>query len=59
VRRKADAVRHMLAEGFDPSQKRKAERETLANVREADARSSTRSASANCCVLPKGNFLLT
>ena len=38
ARRKADAVRHLLAEGFDPSQKRKAERETLAKVREADAR---------------------
>lgn len=31
-------MRHLLAEGFDPSQKRKAERETLAKVREADAR---------------------
>ena len=38
ARRKADAARHLLAEGFDPSQKRKAERETLAKVREADAR---------------------
>jgi Arm DNA-binding domain len=38
ARRKADAVRHLLAEGFDPSQKRKAERETLAKVREADER---------------------
>jgi Arm DNA-binding domain len=38
ARRKADAVRHLLAEGFDPSQKRKAERVTLAKVREADAR---------------------
>ena len=38
ARRKADAVRHLLAEGFDPSQKRKAERETLVKVREADAR---------------------
>jgi integrase len=38
ARRKADAARHMLAESFDPSQKRKAERETLAKVREADER---------------------
>ncbi len=38
ARRKADTVRHLLAEGLDPSQKRKAERETLAKVREADAR---------------------
>jgi integrase len=38
ARRKADAIRHMLAEGFNPSQKRKAERETLAKVREADER---------------------
>jgi integrase len=40
ARRKADAVRHLLAEGFDPSQQRKAERETLAKVREADARAA-------------------
>lgn len=38
ARRKADAARQLLAEGFDPSQKRKAERETLAKVREANAR---------------------
>jgi Arm DNA-binding domain len=38
ARRKADAVRHLMAEGFDPSQKREVERETLAKVREADAR---------------------
>jgi hypothetical protein len=38
ARRKADAVRQLLAEGFDPRQKRKAERETLAKVREADVR---------------------
>lgn len=38
ARRKTDAVRHLLAEGFDPSRKRKAERETLVKVREAGAR---------------------
>lgn len=35
ARRKADAARHLLAEGFDPSQKRKGEWETLVKVREA------------------------
>jgi integrase len=40
ARRKADEMRRLLAEGFDPGQKRKAERETLAKVREADERES-------------------
>ncbi len=38
ARRKADAVRQMLAEGIDPSQQRKAERETYAQARVADER---------------------
>lgn len=38
ARRKADAVRQLLAEGFDPSQKRKAERESFENARVADER---------------------
>jgi integrase len=38
ARRKADAVRQLLAEGFDPSQKRKAERESFEKARMADER---------------------
>src|SRR6185295_17884014 len=36
ARRKADAARQMLAEGFNPSQKRKAERESFVQARVAD-----------------------
>ena len=38
ARRKAEAARQLLAEGFDPSQQRKAEREVWAEKRVADER---------------------
>ena len=38
ARRKADAARQMLAEGIDPSQQRKAEKETYAQARVAEER---------------------
>jgi hypothetical protein len=38
ARRKADEVRRLLAEGFDPSQKRKAEREAREKQHEVDQR---------------------
>jgi integrase len=38
ARRKADDVRRLLAEGIDPSQQRKAERETIAQARVVDER---------------------
>ncbi len=40
ARRKADAARKLLAEGFDPSQQRKAERETVVQQREVEERQS-------------------
>src|SRR3954467_14846256 len=36
ARRKADAARQLVAEGIDPSQKRKAEKETFVQARIAD-----------------------
>ena len=38
ARRKADAARQLVAEDIDPSQKRKAEKESYAQVRVADER---------------------
>ena len=38
ARRKADDVRRVLAEGIDPSQQRKAERESIAQARVVDER---------------------
>jgi hypothetical protein len=38
ARRKADAARQLVAEGIDPSQKRKAEKETFVQARIADER---------------------
>ena len=38
ARRKADAARQLLAEGFNPSQKRKAEKESFAQARVAEER---------------------
>ena len=38
ARRKAEAARQLLAEGFDPSQQRKAEREVWAEKQVAEAR---------------------
>ena len=38
ARRKADAARQLVAEGIDPSQKRKAERESFVQARVADER---------------------
>lgn len=40
ARRKADAARRLLAEGFDPSQQRKAQRQALVEAREDEKRAA-------------------
>ena len=46
ARRKADAARHLVAEGIDPSQKRKAEKAGYEQARVADERDAKRAAPA-------------